>query len=80
MPPRASTSPAAALVDVGLPDGSGVELAQAFAGLPAPPRVVLVSTDADAVSDEDVRRSGAGAFIPKQDLPNAPWRDLLGAR
>ena len=71
--------PLAALIDVGLPDGSGVELASAFATLPSPPRVVLVSTDPDAVSADAVRRSGAGAFIPKQDLPNAPLRDLLGS-
>ena len=72
--------PAAALVDVGLPDGSGVELAFELAALPGPPRVVLVSTDPDAVSPEDIRRCGAGAFIPKQDLPNAPWQELLGRR
>jgi DNA-binding NarL/FixJ family response regulator len=72
-------TPAAALVDVGLPDGSGVELASELATLPVPPRVVLVSTDPDAVSADDVRRSGAAAFFPKQDLPNAPLQDLLGS-
>jgi DNA-binding NarL/FixJ family response regulator len=70
--------PAAALVDVGLPDGSGVELARELAALPVPPRVVLVSTDPDAVSADALRRSGAAAFLPKQALPNAPLQDLLG--
>jgi two-component system nitrate/nitrite response regulator NarL len=72
--------PAAALVDVGLPDRSGIELASELAALPVPPRVVLVSTDPDAASPDAVRRCGAGAFIPKQDLPNAPLLELLGTR
>ena len=71
--------PTAALVDVGLPDSSGVALACELAALPVPPRVVLVSTDPDAVSPDDVRRCGAGAFIPKQELPNAPLQELLGS-
>jgi DNA-binding NarL/FixJ family response regulator len=75
-----ATPPEAALIDVGLPDGSGVELASEFAALPGPPRVVLVSTDPDAASPDDVRRCGAGAFVPKQDLPNAPLLELLGMR
>jgi DNA-binding NarL/FixJ family response regulator len=72
--------PAAAIVDVGLPDGSGVALACELAALPVPPRVVLVSTDPDAVGADDLRRSGAAAFIPKQQLPSAPLQDLLGSR
>ena len=74
------TPPAAALVDVGLPDGSGVALACELATLPVPPRVVLVSTDPDAVSEDDVRRCGANAFIPKKELPDAPLQELLGSR
>jgi DNA-binding NarL/FixJ family response regulator len=70
--------PAAAMVDVGLPDGSGIALACELAALPTPPRVVLVSTDPDAASPDDVRRCGAGAFVPKQELPNTPWEQLLG--
>jgi DNA-binding NarL/FixJ family response regulator len=72
--------PAAAMVDVGLPDGSGIELAAELAALPVPPRVVLVSSDRDAASPEDVRRCGAGAFVPKQDLPNTAWGELLSTR
>ena len=52
--------PAAALVDVGLPDGDGVALARELAALPWRPRVVLTSTDADAATPDDVRPSGAG--------------------
>jgi hypothetical protein len=39
--------------------------------------VVLTSTDPDAASPDDVRASGAGAFVPKDELPNAPLERLL---
>ena len=39
---------AAAMIDVGLPDGSGIALASELAALPGPPRLVLVSSDPDA--------------------------------
>jgi DNA-binding NarL/FixJ family response regulator len=71
--------PDAALVDVGLPDGDGVTLAGALSALPWGPRIVLMSTDPDAASSEDVRRSGAGAFVPKAELPNAPLVQLLAS-
>jgi DNA-binding NarL/FixJ family response regulator len=69
--------PAAALVDIGLPDGDGVALARALTGLPWRPRVVLTSSDPEAASEDDVRASGAGAFVPKDELPNAPLAVLL---
>jgi DNA-binding NarL/FixJ family response regulator len=73
-----SLRPDAVLVDVGLPDGDGVTLASQLAALPWRPRVVLTSTDPDAASPSDVRRSGAAAFVPKADLPNAELARLLG--
>jgi DNA-binding NarL/FixJ family response regulator len=69
--------PDAVLVDVGLPDGDGLSLARELTALPWHPRVVLTSTDPQAASDRDVRISGAGAFVPKDDLPNAPLERLL---
>jgi DNA-binding NarL/FixJ family response regulator len=72
-----SLRPEAVLVDVGLPDGDGVTLAGELTALPWRPRVLLTSTDPDAASDDDVRTSGAVAFIPKDDLPGAPLRALL---
>jgi DNA-binding NarL/FixJ family response regulator len=71
--------PAAALVDVGLPDGDGIALARTLSELPWGPRVVLTSTDPDAISADDVRRCGADAFIAKHELPNAPLARLLAA-
>jgi DNA-binding NarL/FixJ family response regulator len=69
--------PAAALVDVGLPDGDGIALARELTALPWRPRVVLTSADPDAISADDVRLSGADAFIAKDELPNAPLSLLL---
>jgi DNA-binding NarL/FixJ family response regulator len=61
--------PQAVLVDVGLPDGDGVALAHRIAGLPWRPRVVLTSVDPDAATADEVRRSGAAGFAPKDELP-----------
>jgi DNA-binding NarL/FixJ family response regulator len=69
--------PNAALVDVGLPDGDGITLACELAALPWRPRIVLTSTDPDAASPADVTRSGAAAFVAKDELPNAPLYALL---
>jgi DNA-binding NarL/FixJ family response regulator len=71
--------PDVALVDVGLPDGDGIALARELSSLPWHPRVVLTSSDPEAASAEDVRRSGAHAFVPKDELPDAPLGPLLGS-
>jgi DNA-binding NarL/FixJ family response regulator len=74
-----SLRPDAVLVDVGLPDGDGIALARQLTALPWRPRVVLTSSDADAASPNDVRHSGAEAFVPKDQLPNAELNRLFGA-
>lgn len=72
-----SLKPEIMLVDVGLPDGDGITLATELSALPWSPRIVLTSVDADAASEEDVRRSGARGFVPKQDLPGLGLRLLM---
>jgi DNA-binding NarL/FixJ family response regulator len=72
--------PDAVLLDVGLPDRSGIALAGELASLPWRPRVVLTSTNAEAATPSEVRRSGAEAFVPKDELPSAALDDLLGPR
>ena len=69
--------PQAALVDVALPDGSGVTLARDLAALPWRPRIVLTSSDPAALTEAVARSAGAVAFIPKQDLPGSRLRELL---
>jgi DNA-binding NarL/FixJ family response regulator len=70
--------PDAILLDVMLPDGDGVLLAREFSSLPWSPRVLLTSSSADAVAPEEIDRSGAVGFVPKNELPGAPLERLLG--
>jgi len=79
MAAAARLEPSAVLVDVGLPDGDGFELARQLTALPWHPCVVLTSLDGDVGTADEVRRSGARAFVPKADLPDAPLARLLGA-
>jgi DNA-binding NarL/FixJ family response regulator len=72
-----SLTPAGVLLDVGLPDGDGVSLAGELAALPSSPRIVLTSSDPDAVTDELARRAGAEAFIPKQELTDTRLQTLF---
>ncbi len=61
--------PGAMLVDVGLPDGDGIDLARTLAALPWAPHVLVTSSDSDAGST-----IGSGAdgltlpFVAKADL------------
>lgn len=72
--------PDAVLVDVGLPDRNGLVLAGELVALPWRPRVVLTSSNPEAATATEVRRSGADAFVPKNELPGAALDDLLGPR
>ena len=75
----ADMRPDAALVDVWLPDGNGVQLARQLAALPWRPRIVLTSSDPDAATPASARRAGAIGFVPKSDLPDgAAGRMLAG--
>ena len=69
--------PASALIDVGLPDRDGIDLAHEIAALPWRPAVVLISADRDAAARVDSREHGAPPFVPKDELPDAPLRRLL---
>lgn len=72
--------PQAALVDVVLPDGSGITLAAELAALPWGPRIVLTSSDGEAVTETSARAVGAAAFIAKHDLPDGRLGALLTGR
>jgi DNA-binding NarL/FixJ family response regulator len=71
-------APAAVLLDVGLPDGDGVSVASELSALASPPRIVLTSSDPDAVTNDLARRSGAAGFIPKGELTDARLQALFG--
>jgi DNA-binding NarL/FixJ family response regulator len=71
--------PDAVLVDVGLPDGDGVALARELCGREWAPKVVVMSVDADATTDEAVRAHGGRGFLPKHELPGSVLPLLLAA-
>jgi DNA-binding NarL/FixJ family response regulator len=73
-----ATKPDAALVDVGLPDGDGLDLAYELAELSWRPRVVLTSADSDAYLAIDVIDGHPRLpFIPKQQLANGRLPSIL---
>jgi DNA-binding NarL/FixJ family response regulator len=69
--------PAAALIDLGLPDGDGAALARDLLQLPWPLRVVLTSSDPDGMRGCDLHALGIAAFVSKADLADAALRELL---
>jgi DNA-binding NarL/FixJ family response regulator len=76
-----ATRPDAVLVDVGLPDRGGIDLAYQLAALPWEPRVVLTSTDSDAGGAIEARGGRAKLpFIPKEQLANGRLHSLLTGR
>lgn len=70
--------PAFVLLDVSLPDGDGVALAEELKQLPWRPRVVLISSDRDAASHARLAQSGAAAFISKDELTDIALRVAFG--
>jgi CheY-like chemotaxis protein len=70
--------PDAVLVDIGLPDGDGIDLGRALAAMPWAPRVILTSCNPWMVDGRD-DLDGCLAFLPKEDLPNAPLLQLMGS-
>lgn len=56
------------LLDLNLPGLSGVEVAEELAGIPNPPAVIIISSDAEAGSDTQVRNAPVVGFVAKQDL------------
>jgi DNA-binding NarL/FixJ family response regulator len=69
--------PDAILVDVNLSDGSGVAVASELSSQPDRPRVVLISTDPDAVSNTELESCGAIGFVAKTGLAAADLDRLL---
>jgi DNA-binding NarL/FixJ family response regulator len=69
--------PDAVLLDVNIPEASGIHVAFELASMSPPPRVLLISADAE-VCEQTVRECGAHAFVPKVDLPTCDLVALLG--
>jgi two-component system nitrate/nitrite response regulator NarL len=60
--------PDAVLLDVGLPDGNGVTLAETLRAARDGLNILLTSTDCNAVAPERLRHSAASGFVPKPQL------------
>jgi two-component system nitrate/nitrite response regulator NarL len=73
--------PDAVLVDVGLPDGSGIALAADLAALPWSPQVVVISSDAEFAGATRPGPNGTQLpFVTKETLASSRLAELLGAR
>jgi len=68
--------PDVVLLDVRLPDGSGVDVARAMRAWAARPVVILTST---ADYSHAVRDCGASGFIPKSNLSVPMFRAVIEA-
>jgi CheY-like chemotaxis protein len=70
--------PDAALVDIGLPDRDGIDLAYQLSEMPWKPRVVLTSSDSEAFLAIDAReRPDSLPFIAKEELASDSLRRVL---
>ena len=69
--------PGVVLLDVGLPDANGLDLAEQLTGEPGGPAVVLTSTRDAADFGERVQACGARGFVPKAELSGRALAALL---
>ena len=67
-----TTKPTAALIDIGLPDRNGIDLAHELAQLPWHPHIVLTSTDRDAISTITADHRTPYPSSPKTTSPPPP--------
>ena len=70
-------APEVVLLDVGLPDFDGFEVAERLAQLDPAPAVVLTSSREHTDFASLIRGSSARGFIPKSELSGSRIEDLL---
>jgi DNA-binding NarL/FixJ family response regulator len=69
--------PGLVLLDIQLPDMSGMEVAERLTGWPDPPDIVLTSSHDAADFGERLSRCGARGFVPKAELSGEALAALL---
>ena len=74
----AALTPDVVLLDIGLPDVDGFEVAERLAATHEPPSIVLISSRDPETYRERVRSSPASGFLPKHELDGASLRLLVG--
>lgn len=72
-----SVRPEVLLLDIHLPDRSGIDVAHVLAHRPEPPQMILISSDADAAMHPDVLNAPVCGFVSKRDLTCAAIEALL---
>jgi DNA-binding NarL/FixJ family response regulator len=75
-----SLRPDLVLLDIGLPDVEGFEVAQALAADGPPPFVVLTSSREASAYGPRLSSSRVLGFVPKDELSGAAIRALTGGR
>jgi DNA-binding NarL/FixJ family response regulator len=74
----ARLAPEVVLLDIGLPDMSGFDVAEQIAAADRGATVVLISSRSPDQISTRVSRCGAAGFIAKDDLTGAALEALLG--
>jgi DNA-binding NarL/FixJ family response regulator len=67
----AGTSPDGVLLDINLPGRDGYAVAAAIASVCPAAKIVLTSSDVEAVPNSVLAECGATAFVPKTELATA---------
>jgi DNA-binding NarL/FixJ family response regulator len=75
----ASLQPDVVLLDIVLPDRSGLQVAEDLADAPGPPRVILISSRSRSDFGAAFEWPRGCDFIPKHQLTGALLTELLGA-
>jgi DNA-binding NarL/FixJ family response regulator len=73
----ARLAPDAVLLDMSLPDGNGLAVAETLRGARDQLAILLTSTDPQAVAPQRLQRSVACGFVPKTDLVRTDLDVLL---
>jgi DNA-binding NarL/FixJ family response regulator len=74
-----SLRPDMVLLDVLLPDGSGLTVARELAARPSPPVVVLTSSRSEADLGPALHEVSARGFVPKAELSPLLLRGMVGS-
>ena len=72
-------APDVVLLDIGLPDVDGFEVAERLAAAASAPVVVLISSRDPETYRERVRSSPAAAFVAKHEIDGAMLRAIVGS-
>ena len=71
--------PDGVLLDVNLPDHTGICVSRTLTAQVGAPTVVLTSTDSSGLTDGALAECGARAFVLKDRLPRVDLRSLFSA-